>query len=358
MYKNRIQKLRDTIIENGIEGIIIGKRENRFYMSGFSGSEGVAVITSDKAILITDSRYTLQAKDQAKDYEVLLIKNGLSPFETAILILESLRVKNVGIESHAITLKAYDDIKRKFPNIDFIKTGGLVEKIRIVKDSQEINTIRAAQKITDTAFSHILELIKPGVSEKDLAIELEYCMKKNGAQETAFDTIFASGPRSSLPHGAPTDRKLKIGDLITIDFGARYNFYCSDMTRTVLLGKPSEKQLLIYNTVLEAQETAINFIKPGCLGKDVDKIARDIIRQKGFGDFFGHGLGHGVGVEIHEEPRLSPTGNIKLLPGMVITVEPGIYIEDFGGVRIEDMVVVTESGCENLTKSKKELICL
>lgn len=358
MYNVRIQKLRQKMNEKGIEGAIISKRENRFYISGFSGSDGLAVITENKAIIITDSRYTQQAKSEAPDYEVTLIRGGVSPLETALSILKSLKISNVGIEGHSVNVNEFDYIKSKFEDINFVKTQGLVEEIRVIKDLHEIDVIRAAQDITDKAFSYILGLIKPGAVEKDLAVELEYFMKKNGAQGTAFDTIFASGLRGSLPHGAPTERKLQIGDFITIDFGARFGFYCSDMTRTVLLGKPSDEQLVVYNTVLDAQEKAISHIKPGLFGKDVDKIARDIISKKGFGNYFGHGLGHGVGVEVHEAPRISPQGDVKLLPGMVITVEPGIYIENFGGVRIEDMLVVTENGCENFTKSEKKLICL
>jgi len=358
LYDLRIQKLRAKMEDKGIEGVVISKQENRYYISGFTGSDGLAIITKNKAIIVTDSRYVEQAKAQAPDYEISLNKGRFSPLENALSILESFKINNVGIEGNTITVNEFDQIKSRFPNMEFVKTRGLVEGIRIIKDAHEIETIRAAQNITDKAFTHIMDLIKPGAVERDLAVELEYFMKKSGAEDTAFDTIFASGPRSSLPHGAPTDRKLQMGDFITIDFGAKFGSYCSDMTRTVVIGKPSKEQLKIYNTVLLAQEKAIDYIKPGILGKDLDKIARDIISSEGFGDCFGHGLGHGVGVEIHEEPRISPLGDTLLQPGMVITVEPGIYIEGFCGVRIEDMLVVTENGCENFTKSKKQMICL
>jgi Xaa-Pro aminopeptidase len=222
----------------------------------------------------------------------------------------------------------------------------------------EIEMIKKAQQITDKTFSYILSFIKPGVKELDIACEIEYYMKKNHAQGPAFETIVASGLRSSLPHGRPSKKKLALGDFITLDFGACYDFYCSDMTRTVFLGKPTNKQIDIYNVVLEAQKIAIDKIKPGLLGKNIDEAARSFIQQKGFGGCFGHSLGHGVGIEIHEFPRLSPKGEAELLPGMVVTVEPGIYIEDYGGIRIEDMVVITSEGCQNLTQSQKEIIYL
>lgn len=344
-------------MENNIEGLVVNKPENQYYISGFSG-EGITIITGHKNYIITDSRYTEQAKNETSDFEIIEKKTGISLFSIAYQIVKELDFENIGFESHSLTVKEYDELAENIKNVKLIKTDGFIEQLRAIKDSHEINLVKSAQNITDKAFHHILDFIKPGVSELDLVAELEFFMKKNGSKSEAFQTILVSGPRTSLPHGTPSERILQSGDLVTIDFGARFSGYCSDMTRTVIIGKPSEIQLSIYNTVLDAQIKAIEYIKPGLTGKDVDGVARNYISKQGFGDYFGHGLGHGVGLEIHEAPRLSPKGESELLPGMIVTVEPGIYIENFGGVRIEDMVVITENGYENMTNSEKRLICL
>lgn len=357
MHKNRLKKISEKLAKNNIDVFIISKPENQYYISGFSG-EGLTILTRYKNYIITDSRYTEQAKNEASDFEIIEKKTGISPFSISFQIIKESDLGNIGFESHSLTVKEYDELAENFKNISLIKTDGFIEDLRAVKDSYEIELIKSAQKITDKTFEYILDFIKPGISELDLAAELEFFMKKNGSKSKAFQTILVSGPRTSLPHGAPSERILQSGDLVTIDFGARFSGYCSDMTRTVIIGKPSKRQLAIYNTVLDAQIKAIGSIKPGLCGKDVDSVARNYISKQGFGEFFGHGLGHGVGLEIHETPNLSPKGENKLLPGMIVTVEPGIYVEGFGGVRIEDMIVITKNGFENLTNSEKQLICL
>lgn len=357
MFQARIKNLTDKLFENNINGLIVSKPENLYYITGFSG-EGLTIITGQNNYIITDFRYTEQAKHEATGFEIVETRPGLSHFLIAYKLIKELDLQTIGVESHSLTVKEYDELAAIFKNIKLIKTDGLIEELRAIKDAHEIDFIKTAQKITDKAFEHIIEYIKPEVSELDLVAELEYFMKKSGSQDVAFETILISGPKTSLPHGAPSERKLQPKDFVTIDFGARFNGYCSDMTRTVTIGEPSEQQLSIYNTVLNAQIKALELIKPGLKGKEIDNAAREYICQQGYGNCFGHGLGHGVGLEIHEEPRLSPTGESILLPGMVITVEPGIYIEKFGGVRIEDMVALTENGYENLTHSKKQLICL
>ncbi|MGI6425562.1 MAG: M24 family metallopeptidase [Tepidanaerobacteraceae bacterium] len=357
MYKSRILKLMGLLEKIDINSFIITRPENQYYISGFTG-EGLTIITSNKSFIITDSRYTEQANNETNDFEIVEIQSGMSPFSTLFEIVNEYKLDNIGYESQSITVKTYYELKKTFKQVNLISTDGLIEELRVIKDSQEISLIKSAQQITDKAFQHILQFIKPGTNELELTAELEYFMKKNGSIKTSFDTIVVSGPRTSLPHGIPSSRKLQVGDFVTIDFGARFSLYCSDMTRTVIIGKPSEKQVLVYNTVLQAQINALNYLKPYSIGKEVDEVARNFINKHGFGDYFGHGLGHGVGLHIHEEPRLSPKSKNQLLPGMVVTVEPGIYIKDFGGVRIEDMVVITESGIDNLTKSEKQLICL
>jgi len=244
-------------------------------------------------------------------------------------------------------------------NVELKSTTGLVKKIRMIKDEAEIDKIREAVRITDVAFNHIRDYIKVGSIERDIALELEFFMKKEGASKNAFDFIVASGKRSALPHGVASTKQLEEGDFLTMDFGTVYQGYHSDMTRTVVVGKqPDKKQEEIYQTVLKAQQKATEVVKAGVKGSEVDKVARDIITKAGYGDYFGHGLGHSLGLEIHENPRLSPRDDTKLESGMVVTVEPGIYLPDWSGVRIEDTVVVREDGCEVLTSSPKELLVI
>jgi len=233
---------------------------------------------------------------------------------------------------------------------------GDVDALRQIKSEEELEYLEKAEAIGDLAFEKILTILKPGMTELEVAAELEYQMKKAGAENFSFSTIVASGLNSSMPHAIPGEKKLEEGDFVTMDFGCTYKGYCSDMTRTVVLGKASEKQKEIYNTVLKAQLAALDAIKAGVTGKSVDKVARDIITEAGYGECFGHGLGHSVGLFIHEEPRLSPAGETVLEENMIETVEPGIYVPGFGGVRIEDMVAVTKDGCKNFTHSPKELI--
>jgi len=357
LIRTRIKKLTEELLRNNIKGLIVTKPENIYYLTGFSG-EGLALITDQKNYIITDFRYVEQAKNQTSGLEIVETKRGASHFLIAYELINDLGLKSIGIESRSLSIKEFDELEAIFKNVTLIKTDGFVEELRIIKDADEIYFIKAAQQITDKAFEHILGYIKPEVSELDLVAELEYFMKKSGSKNTAFETILISGPKTSLPHGVPSERKLQQNDFVTIDFGARFNGYCSDMTRTVIIGKPSKEQLSIYNIVLDAQVRALEMIKPGLKGKEVDDVARKYISDHGYGKNFGHGLGHGVGLEIHEDPRLSPNSEKVLLPGMVVTVEPGIYIENFGGVRIEDMIVLTEKGYENLTHSEKHLICL
>lgn len=357
MIQARIKHLMEKLFENNIDGLIVNKPENIFYITGFSG-EGLTIITGQQNFIITDFRYTEQAQHETTGFEIVETRPGVSLFLIAYNLIKELGLNTIGVESRSLSVKEYDELSVYFKNINLIKTDGLIEELRTIKDASEIKFIKTAQQITDKVFEHILDFIKPGVRELDLVAELEYFMKKSGSRNVAFETILISGPKTSLPHSVPSERKLQPEDFITIDFGARFKGYCSDMTRTVIIGKPSERQLSIYNTVLDAQTMALEMIKPGLKGKDVDDVARKYISKQGYGNYFGHGLGHGVGLEIHEAPRLSPNGENVLLPGMVVTVEPGIYIENFGGVRIEDMVVLTENGCENLTHSEKRLICL
>ena len=351
MNKN-IDKIRSVLRERGLDGILLYKPENRRYASGFTGSVGYALITETDAIFIADFRYTQQAVSQCDGFEIIEMSNT----KTIADILNSLRLHQLGIEEDFMTYGQFMKFKDRLENTYMIPLEGAILKLRSVKMPDEIKNIEKAAHIADKAFEHILKFIRPGLAESDIALELEFFMKKEGASKLSFDSIVASGKRSSLPHGVASDKIIEACDMITLDFGCVYNGYCSDMTRTVVLGKADNKQREIYDIVLKAQVTALEAVKPGITGAELDAVARGIIGDSGYGQYFGHGLGHGVGLEVHELPHVNVRGDVPMEPGMVITIEPGIYIPDFGGVRIEDLVVVTDSGYEVLSKSTKEFL--
>ncbi len=338
--------------EKDIEAFVIYKFVNVTYITGFTGDDSVALVTHDKAIFITDGRYTEQAQKEVKDFEVIEHKTGIK--EVLKEYIKTLEIKKLAFEEN-ISYGQYRELKELL-EIELIPQANLVETLRMVKDEEEIENIKKAQNITDRAFEHLLKFIKVGMTEKEVALELEYFMKKQGAEDLSFDTIVASGKRSSLPHGKASEKVIEKGDFVTIDFGCKVGGYCSDMTRTIVMGKASEKQKEIYNIVLEAQQKAIDNIRAGITSKEADLLARSVIEEKGYGQYFSHSLGHGVGLEVHEAPSLSFKKEEILKEGAIVTVEPGIYIPDFGGVRIEDMVLLKEDGVINLTKSPKYLI--
>jgi len=352
LMKDRITALRNELEENSLDAVLVFKNENRRYISGFTGTSGYVIITEKSAYFITDFRYIGQATDQCQGYEIIEHNNDKSIFN----IINSLGIKKIGFEEDFVTYSQYTEFKDKLDHVTLLPLNGSINKLRKYKDENEIEDIAMAAYITDEAFGYICEFIKPAVSERNIAMELENFMRRKGASKISFDIIVASGVRSALPHGVASEKLVEKGDFVTMDFGCVYNGYCSDMTRTIVVGQANEKQKKIYNTVLETQLKALDAIRPGITGFEVDKVARDIITEKGYGDYFGHGLGHGVGLEIHEAPRLSPLGKDTLAQGMVVTVEPGIYIPDFGGVRIEDLLVVTEESHRILSKSPKQLI--
>lgn len=347
-----LKRTRDLLTQVGADGLLAFKPENRRYFSGFTGTSGYVLILPETQWFITDFRYTEQARAQCPGFKIQL-HNTERPLEA---ILKEAGVKTLAFEDNYMTYQFYKNLSDKLPRVSLIPAGTEIEALRLVKEDWEIEKIAKAAEIADKAFDHILGYIRPGVSEREVALELEIYMKKLGASGLSFETIAASGLRSAMPHGVASDKLIGDRDFLTLDFGCVYEGYCSDMTRTVVVGKASDEQKKIYNTVLEAQEKALNAIREGINGVDVDKIARDVISSNGYGEYFGHGLGHGVGLEIHEEPRLSPTGTKTLLENMVVTDEPGIYIPGFGGVRIEDLVVVKKDGCVVLSHSPKQLI--
>lgn len=349
-------KIKEVLAESGSEALIITDPFNMRYLSGFSGGEGALFLTEDLHVLITDSRYT-EAAGKESSFTVIEENRQHPRMQIFRECLEKSAAAKVGYEDQSLYCSEFYRMKDSLPdNVEWIPLKGLVDKTRRIKSPEEIELIAKAEAIGDAAFMEILKILQPGMTELEAAAELEYQMRKAGAGGFSFDTIMASGKNSSMPHAVPSEKKLEEGDFITMDFGCTWKGYCSDMTRTVVLGEADEKQREIYNVVLAAQEAALAAIRPGLTGAEVDKVARDLITEAGYGDCFGHGLGHSVGLYIHEEPRLSPSGLDVLEPGMLETVEPGIYVPGFGGVRIEDLVVVTESGYRNLTSSPKCLI--
>lgn len=351
---DRVAKIQSCLQEKALNALLILQPDNRRYLSGFTGSAGALLITNSEALLFTDFRYTEQAASQAPGFKI--VKHGPVIWDEVAGYTTGLA--RIAFEQDFVTFAQYTLISEKFKDVELVPVSGLVEARRSTKEDSELLEMQKAADVADQAFSHILTYISKGRTEYEVALELEFVMRRNGASGTAFDFIVASGPRSSLPHGVATGRVIQAGDLVTMDFGAVVNGYCSDITRTVMIGKPSAKQKEVYQIVLEAQTAALNALKPGMTGREVDQVARELIASQGYGENFGHGLGHGVGLVVHEEPRLSPAGATVLEPGMVVTVEPGIYLPGWGGVRIEDTVVVTEAGCRVLTHSAKDLIIL
>ncbi|PLR68092.1 M24 family metallopeptidase [Bacillus sp. UMB0893] len=352
----KLEKMRNRLKELDVDGIFITSSYNRRYMTGFTGSSGVALITDSKAVFITDFRYTEQAAKQVEGFEIVQHKGPI--LEEVAVQAEKMNIKRLGFEQDDLSFASYSAYKAALKEIEFIPVSGAVEKLRLIKSAAEIKILKEAAEIADAAFKHILTVIRPGIREIEAANELEFFMRKQGAVSSSFDIIVASGHRSALPHGVASEKEIEKGDFVTMDFGAYYKGYCSDITRTIAVGDPSDELKKIYSIVLEAQLRGMKGIKAGMTGIEADALTRDYISENGYGEYFGHSTGHGLGMEVHEGPSLSMKSETVLEPGMVVTVEPGIYIPQLGGVRIEDDTIVKEAGNESLTHSPKELIIL
>ena len=355
MHK-RLARARDMLQQKGLDAVLVQSPVNRRYLSGFTGTAGTLLITDSKSILITDFRYTCQAERQCRDFMVTECREGL--WDSLNSLVREDQVKLLGFEDDFFTYRQYIKMRENLEGIEPVPLGEELNLLRAVKDREEMGIMRTAARISEKALEHVLPMIKPGVTEREISKELEVFMIRAGCTGPAFDFIVASGWRSAMPHGVAADKKIEYGDLVTIDFGGKYEGYCSDMTRTFVVGKCSQKQKEIYETVLAAQHAALEQIRATLRGCDADSTARSVIEKAGYGEYFGHGLGHGVGLEVHEAPVLGPKSETILEPGMTVTVEPGIYMEGFGGVRIEDLVVVTDNGVENLNNFPKELMVL
>ncbi|WP_404337581.1 M24 family metallopeptidase [Planococcus rifietoensis] len=348
----KLMKLREQMQKRELDSLLVTNPYNLRFITGFTGTAGLALITPNDAWFITDFRYTEQAGEQVKEFKVVQAQKGL--IDEVARIAKEAAVEQLAFEQDYMTFATYSQYQEKL-SATLEPVSGLIEKLRMVKSPEELEVLKAAAKIADDAFEHICSYIKAGMTELEVSNELEFFMRSQGATSSSFDIIVASGLRSALPHGVASDKKIEQGDLITLDFGALYNGYVSDITRTVAVGEPSDKLKEIYQVVLDSQELALEKIKPGMTGIEADAIARDYIKSKGYGEAFGHSTGHGIGLEVHEGPGLSFRSETVLEPGMAVTVEPGIYLPGIGGVRIEDDILITETGNERLTHSSKEL---
>ena len=356
---NHFQKIAARLESKELDAILLTGEANRFYGSGFhsAGTDGVALVTRKRAYYFTDSRYTEAVARYVQGAE--LREAGPGRGYTVLLqeVVGNEQLRRVGFEDAYMTVQDYERY-RKALSCDLVPATQLLWDLRMVKDEEEIEAMVSAQRIAERALTDILEEIRPGVTEKEIAARLQYLMLHYGASDMSFDPIVVSGPNGSLPHGVPSERTIQQGEFVTMDFGCIYHGYCSDMTRTVAVGFATEEMQTVYNTVLSAQKAGIAAAKAGVTGREVDGAARAVIDAAGYGDYFGHSFGHGVGVEIHEAPNASPLNDKPLPAGAVISAEPGIYLPGKLGVRIEDVILLTEEGCLDITKAPKELLIL
>ncbi|MCE5197896.1 MAG: Xaa-Pro peptidase family protein [Armatimonadota bacterium] len=356
MHNDRLNKLRSQMAARKIDAVLVTYMPNVFYLSGFTGSTAAVVVTEESSYILVDPRYSIQAREECKGTEVRDYTSGPT-ISAAGKLINELKPTTCGFEAGDLTVASHRLLRRTVDErIKLRSTSGLVERLRAVKDSHEIELIRRACEIVDNTFTTITREIRPGLREKDVALTIDFTMRKLGADEVGFETIAATGANSACPHHSPTNAILQFGDLLKMDYGATLDHYNADITRTICLGKPDDKQREIYQIVLDAQIRAIEAIAPGKTGREIDAVARDYITSKGYGENFGHSLGHALGIEVHDGPAFSKSSDIVLEPGMVTTVEPGIYIEGWGGIRIEDDVLVTDTGYEILTSATKEFI--
>ena len=353
----RAQKLLNAMNLGQHAGVVVYNPSNMFYLSGYKG-EGLVLIAHGLNAIITDFRYTEQAEKEAPGFQVCMIGNSKTHEAVAGELCRAHGLHTLYYEDDFVTVHTFEELRKSIPGVEWRSVAGAIERQREIKDEGELALIAQACRLTGEAFERILPFIKEGVTEKEIALRLDFDMMSHGASAPSFSTIVAAGAHGSLPHAVPGDYKIQKGDMITMDFGARYGNYCADMTRTVALGQPSDEMRKVYQTVLEAQKMSQDAVMAGKVCNQIDAIARDYIYSHGYEGRFGHGLGHAVGIDIHEHPRFNQSCTDVLQVGQVMTVEPGIYLPGIGGVRIENSVVVRENGCDVLTTPDRELIIL
>jgi Xaa-Pro aminopeptidase len=354
----RLRKLRTSITEKGLDALLLSQPENLRYLSGFTGSSGWLLISGQNAILATDFRYVEQAKGESPDFEIIRTKQELRDWLPGSV--SDLGWHKLGFEANFISYDSYhklnEAIKTKQVNLELVPTTGIVEQLRSIKEPEELGFITKAAELADAAFEQAKAIIRPGITEKEAAWEIEKFLRQEGSEGMPFEIIVASGPNSALPHARPTEKIIRSGEPVLIDMGARISGYCSDLSRTLFLGRANKTFQEIYNIVLKAQATAMEGIESAMDASQADRLARSVVEQAGYGDAFGHGLGHGVGLAVHEFPRLGLSSSDSLADGMIFTIEPGIYLAGQGGVRIEDMVVLENGKAKVLTRAKRDLL--
>jgi len=356
---NHFSAIRQKLDDYGLDAMLLTEQYNRFYATGFpsSGTDGLAIVTRERNYYFTDSRYTVAAQRGVTDAEITITGSGRGYIELTNQVLEREGIRTLGFDQEYMTVSAYERYRDKL-SCTLKGASQLLTELRTVKDEEEVRRLIAAQRIAEKALTEILDYIRPGLTENQVAARLQYLMLSCGAEKMSFDPIVVSGINTTMPHGVPSDKVIEDGDFITMDFGCVKEGYCSDMTRTVAVGHATDEMREVYDVVLRAQTAAIAATAAGVTGKAVDGVARELIAQAGYGDYFGHGYGHGVGVEIHEAPSVSPANDKPLPAGAATSAEPGIYIPGKFGVRIEDVVIVRSGGCQDITLAPKDLIVL
>ncbi|WP_304653164.1 Xaa-Pro peptidase family protein [uncultured Ligilactobacillus sp.] len=348
-FDQRCQRLRQKMQEASVDAYLVTSADNIYYLSGFTGDAGVLLVTEQERYLITDARFETQIAQTNPWLKAVITRDY---FGQALELCERENIVALAFEE-SLSYQVYDRLD-EYALCDLVALSGLIEALRLQKSTAEIEKIKASCRLAKDGFEHVLKIARPGLKEQELALELDYYMRKNGASQVSFETIVASGSRSALPHGVASNKKLALGDLVTLDYGYFLDHYTSDVTRTFVLGKVDPKLEEIYHIVSEAKQLTIEAVRPGITGKELDRIGRDYITQKGYGKYFEHGMGHGIGLNVHEGPYIGKTSAEVLQPGQVITIEPGIYLPGLGGVRLEDDILVTETGYENLTDFYQE----
>lgn len=354
MIRRRLKAVRVSMTTHRLQSMLVTELAHVRYLTGFSGSSGLCLITPTKQFFITDRRYESQAPQEVNGFNILIAKQKLFPLlaERKLVPTKS----RIGFESQHISVEDMNSLRKLLPRRNFIPATSILENVTAIKDDKEIDLIRSAAGISDKVFDKLLTLVRPGIRECDIAAEISYWHKKYGAECDAFDPIVACGERGALPHAQASERKIRSGELVVLDFGCRYRGYHSDITRTLAIGNPSAEMKKVYRIVLDAQKKAIDAVRSGVTARSIDTIARKHIQKNGYGRYFIHSLGHGLGIHVHDPLRVSAISSAVLETGNVVTIEPGIYIPGRYGVRIEDDIVVRESGCDILTTSSKELI--